>query len=61
MIGNAPRVKRRVYQDLALKIADRINSGKLTAGTRLPSERALAHTFGVSRASVREAMVSLQA
>lgn len=53
--------RRRVYQDLALQIADRINSGRLTAGTHLPSERALAQSFGVSRASVREALVSLQA
>lgn len=60
-MDNASNMRRRVYQDLALQIADRINSGSLAVGTRLPSERALAHTFGVSRASVREALVSLQA
>jgi GntR family transcriptional regulator, sialic acid-inducible nan operon repressor len=60
-MDSTSNMRRRVYQDLALKIADRINSGKLAVGTRLPSERALAHTFGISRASVREALVSLQA
>jgi GntR family transcriptional regulator, sialic acid-inducible nan operon repressor len=58
---HAANLRRRVYQDLARKIADRINSGTLAVGTQLPSERALAHHFGVSRASVREALVSLQA
>ena len=51
---------RRLYQDIALKLADKINAGELSDGSRLPSERALAEMFGASRTSVREALLSLQ-
>src|SRR5258706_15923733 len=52
---------RRIYQDIALKLAEQINSGELPDGRLLPSERELAETFGASRTSVREALLSLQA
>ncbi len=51
---------RRVYQDIALKLSEKINAGELPDGSRLPSERELAETFGASRTSVREALLSLQ-
>jgi DNA-binding FadR family transcriptional regulator len=51
----------RIYQDIARKLAQQINSGELPEGTRLPSERELAEAFGASRTSVREALLSLQA
>lgn len=38
-----------------------IESGELEVDARLPSENALATTFGVSRPVIREALVSLQA
>lgn len=51
---------RRIYQDVALKLAEKINSGELADGSLLPSERELADTFGASRTSIREALLSLQ-
>jgi len=52
---------RRIYQNIAQKLTEQINSGELADGSRLPSERELAETFGASRTSVREALLSLQA
>jgi DNA-binding FadR family transcriptional regulator len=51
---------RRIYQEIAQKLADQINAGELPDGSRLPSERELAETFGASRTSIREALLSLQ-
>jgi len=51
---------RRIYQDIALKLAKQIHSGELADGSLLPSERELAESFGASRTSVREALLSLQ-
>ncbi|MBE7539265.1 MAG: FCD domain-containing protein [Opitutaceae bacterium] len=56
-----PPPSRRVYQDIARKLADQIISRKLPEGSCLPSERVLAENFGASRTSVREALLSLQA
>jgi len=41
-------------------LRDQIVSGKLKAGTRLPSERDLGHTLGVSRGYVRKALAKLE-
>ena len=48
------------YEQVAERLAADIGSGSLAPGERLPSERDLARTFEVSRASVREAIASLQ-
>ena len=50
----------RTYQKLAADIADLITSGELEVGARLPSERALAERFNVSRTLVREAILVLE-
>ena len=47
------------YEEIAARLADDIRSGALVPGERLPSERDLARTLEVSRASVREALASL--
>ena len=47
------------YEQIAERLADDIRSGVLMPGERLPSERDLARTLEVSRASVREALASL--
>src|SRR5688500_12828765 len=51
---------RRLYEQVAHDIANDIASGKYAVGQRLPSERDLAQVFGVSRPTVREAIISLE-
>ncbi len=51
---------RRLYQHIADQIRELIGSGRFPAGTRLPAERDLAHQFGVSRPSLREALIALE-
>ncbi len=50
----------RTYQRLAEQVMALITSGEFAAGGRLPSERALADRFKVSRTSVREAVIALE-
>ena len=50
----------RTYQRLAARIAGLISEGEFKAGDRLPSERALAERFNVSRTLVREAIIVLE-
>ena len=50
----------RSYQKLAASIAALITEGEFKVGDRLPSERALADRFGVSRTLVREAIIVLE-
>jgi DNA-binding FadR family transcriptional regulator len=52
---------RRVYAQIAEQIEEQIRSAELKPGDRLPAERDLAAQFGVSRPSVREAMIALEA
>lgn len=51
---------RRLYQQIADQIRTLIHSGNFVAGTRLPPERELAQQLGVSRPSVREALIALE-
>jgi GntR family transcriptional regulator, transcriptional repressor for pyruvate dehydrogenase complex len=48
-------------EEVRLQIERAIHSGDFGPGDRLPSERELVETFGVSRVSVREAIRSLEA
>jgi GntR family transcriptional regulator, uxu operon transcriptional repressor len=51
---------KRLYRQIADQLAQLIARGEFPAGARLPAERELAMSFGVSRASVREAIISLE-
>ena len=53
--------KKRVYEDIVGQIHHLIQRGKFKQGDQLPTERELADTFKVSRASVREATFYLEA
>src|SRR4051812_24171846 len=48
------------YEQIAERLATDIRSGLYAPGERLPSERELARSLEVSRASVREALAALQ-
>ncbi len=52
--------KTRIYEQIVLQLQQEILSGQVRPGTRLPTERELASQFGVSRASIREALSVLQ-
>ena len=57
----APKVGAdRSYQRLAAQMLTLIAQGEFKVGERLPSERALAERFDVSRTSVREATIALE-
>ena len=50
---------RRLYQQIADQIKELIAAGAFQTGDRLPAERDLAVLLGVSRPSVREALIAL--
>lgn len=51
---------RRLYRQIADQIAALIERGEYVVGHRLPPERDLARQLGVSRPSVREALIALE-
>ena len=50
-----------LYQMIAKRLAKQMDNGKYPPGSRLPAERDLAEQFGVSRVTIREAEIALQA
>ncbi|MEV4899034.1 GntR family transcriptional regulator, partial [Nonomuraea sp. NPDC055795] len=48
-----------VYLRLARTLQERIDSGALPAGSRLPSEPELSAEFGVNRLTIRQAIAEL--
>jgi DNA-binding FadR family transcriptional regulator len=55
-----PLETRRLYERVAEQIAELIRVGEFSTGQRLPAERDLAKSLGVSRPVVREAMIALE-
>ncbi len=51
---------QRLYQQVAEQVSRLIETGELARGERLPAERDLAAKLGVSRPTVREAMIALE-
>jgi GntR family transcriptional repressor for pyruvate dehydrogenase complex len=51
---------RRLYLEIASQIRSLIENGEFPLKSRLPAERELAKQFGVSRPSVREALIALE-
>ena len=52
--------KKKAYEDIVKQIRDLIEKGRLKKGDQLPTERELTETFKVSRATVREAIRTLE-
>jgi DNA-binding FadR family transcriptional regulator len=55
-----PIDSKRLYEQVADQIGALIRGGEFQTGQRLPAERDLAKSLGVSRPVVREAMVALE-
>lgn len=51
---------KKLYLQIAEQIMERVRDGRLAPGNRLPAERDLAAQMGVSRPSVREALIALE-
>jgi GntR family transcriptional regulator, transcriptional repressor for pyruvate dehydrogenase complex len=56
-----PLSRMRTHEQVVAEIENRLISGSLKAGDRLPPERQLAEALGVSRGAVREALRILEA
>lgn len=52
--------QKRLYQQVADQLTSLIQKGEFEAGKRLPAERELSKMLGVSRPTVREAMIALE-
>lgn len=50
----------RLYQELARRLIAELASGRFAVGDRLPAERELSVQYGVSRPTVREAVIALE-
>jgi GntR family transcriptional regulator, transcriptional repressor for pyruvate dehydrogenase complex len=55
-----PAAERRLYQQVADRIRALVQGGEFAPGARLPAERELAQQLGVSRPSLREALIALE-
>jgi DNA-binding FadR family transcriptional regulator len=55
-----PFERRRAFEEILLQFEAAIHSGQISAGSKLPAERELAESLGVSRTSVREALRVLE-
>jgi DNA-binding FadR family transcriptional regulator len=55
-----PIEPRRLYLQIADQVRSLIAAGEFPHGSRLPAERELAKRFGVSRPTLREALIALE-
>lgn len=60
MEKGAPYQEKKQYQEIGQHLRQQIIDGHYAVGTRLPTERNIAETWGVSRTIVREAMLMLE-
>ncbi|MEY4285642.1 MAG: FadR family transcriptional regulator [Betaproteobacteria bacterium] len=58
--ASTPLTTVRLYRQIAERVRELIAQGRFASGERLPAERDLALQLGVSRPSVREALIALE-
>jgi GntR family transcriptional regulator, transcriptional repressor for pyruvate dehydrogenase complex len=56
-----PIKTRKIYEEIVDQLKIMLTDGELRPGDKLPSERDMSESLGVSRASVREALTTLEA
>lgn len=56
-----PIKTKKIYEEIVEQLKDMMSQGDLKPGDKLPSEREMSESLGVSRASVREALTALEA
>lgn len=52
--------QQRLYMQVANQVIGMVANGDIAVGSRLPSERDLAEKLGVSRPTIREAMIAME-
>lgn len=52
--------QQRLYMQVAEQLMAMVRNGDIPVGSRLPAERALADKLGVSRPTIREAMIAME-
>ncbi|MDD3363973.1 MAG: GntR family transcriptional regulator, partial [Syntrophomonas sp.] len=55
-----PIKTKKIYEEIVEQLKGMISTGDLQPGNKLPAERDMAESLGVSRASVREALTALE-
>ncbi len=60
VVPSVPADSRRLYAKVAEQIRQKVMSGEFLRGERLPGEIKLSSRFGVSRATLREALRLLE-
>jgi GntR family transcriptional regulator, sialic acid-inducible nan operon repressor len=59
-LSPVPIRRRKLYEEVAMRIEEMIRAGRFSPGDQLPSEREIMEELGVGRSAVREAMLALQ-
>lgn len=60
MLTPTSRAEGRLYERIASEVRHALATGRYAVGDRLPSERDLAQQYGVSRPTIREAIIALE-
>ncbi|WED29536.1 GntR family transcriptional regulator [Vibrio sp. DW001] len=53
-------ITKRLYQQIGLKLKDKISAGEFKVGDKLPPEREIAEQMEVSRSVIRESLIMLE-
>lgn len=60
MLSKEPVRRRKLFEEIVVRLEQAILDGRIKPGDQLPSERELMELYGVGRTSVREALFTLQ-